>query len=337
MAATWRQRLRHLRLLWRLPHQVEETTRAAAAETKGRHAELERGLALNAERLDASHQLLAGHVQQAAAAAAARATEILSALGDHAQRLSMLEQVLLGVQRQRLRERFGPIRMATEHPVATASPDHLNPGGTARDNSRNQRFNARLTALLDGELSVLDLGCSGGGAVRSFIEQGCLAVGVEGSDYSANRLRAEWLTIPEFLFTADITQPFRLHGAGAATLRFRVVTLWEVMEHIAEADLPAVFANIDAHLAPGGLVILSVSPNADIVDGVTLHQTVRPRPWWEAFFTSIGWTDHPGIIGCFGEDLVRGGTDAPNSFHCALSRAGEMPALASRFRRLTDP
>lgn len=333
MTATWRQRLRHIRLLWRLPHPVE-ATRAAAEETNGRLAELERVAALNAERLHASQQLFAGQLQQEAAAAAARNADILNALAEHTQRLAMLEQTLLGVQRQRLGERFGPIRMATEHPVATASPDHVKPWGTARDNSRNQRFNARLTALLDCELSVLDLGCSGGGAVRSFIEQGCLAVGVEGSDYSANRLRAEWLTIPESLFTADITKPFRLHGAGAATLRFSVVTLWEVMEHIAEADLPAVFANIDAHLAPGGLVILSVSPNADIVDGVTLHQTVRPRPWWEAFFTAIGWTDHPGIIGTFGEDLVRGGANAPDSFHCALSRKGEIPALSARFRHL---
>jgi hypothetical protein len=65
------------------------------------------------------------------------------------------------------------------------------------------------------------------------------------------------------LFTADTTKPFRLRGAGAEGLRFSVVTLWEVMEHIAEGDLPAVFGNIDAHLAPGGLVILSVSPNPE--------------------------------------------------------------------------
>ena len=38
--------------------------------------------------------------------------------------------------------------------------------------------------------------------MRSFIEQGCLAVGVEGSDLSMRALRAEWATIPEFLFTA---------------------------------------------------------------------------------------------------------------------------------------
>jgi hypothetical protein len=162
LAASWRERLRHLWRLWRLPHQVEQTNRAVA-EASNRLAEVERGLAVNAERL--------GSLTEAGGDAA-----VLDTL---AARLAMLEQTVLGVQRRRLRERVGAIRIATEHPVATASPDHVKPWGTANDNSRNQRFNARLTALLEGEVSVLDLGCSGGGAVRSFVEQGYLAVGVE--------------------------------------------------------------------------------------------------------------------------------------------------------------
>jgi hypothetical protein len=67
---------------------------------------------------------------------------------------------------------------------------------------------------------------------------------------------------------------------------------------------------------------------------VTLHQTVRPRPWWEAFFPSIGWDDHPDIVGYFGADLVRGEPNAANSFHFALGRKGEAPALAGRFGHL---
>lgn len=246
------------------------------------------------------------------------------------------DHAALGIQRARLRDRHGALDIETDHPVAYESPDHLVPWGTAQDNSRSQLFNARLINLIPPErLSLLDLGCAGGGAVRSMIEQGFLAAGVEGSDYSQRRMRAEWVTIPDFLFTADITKPFRIvSGLAAEGMRFGVVTLWEVIEHIAEPDLPALFANIDAHLAPNGLVIMSVSPNPDIVDGRELHQIVQQRPWWHDTLRSLGWTDHPEIIAWLGDDLVRWEVNAPNSFHFALSRSAETPALTRRARHL---
>jgi cyclopropane fatty-acyl-phospholipid synthase-like methyltransferase len=189
--------------------------------------------------------------------------------------------------------------------------------------------------MQDEMMSVLDLGCSGGGQVRSFIEQGYLAVGIEGSDLSARQLRAEWLTIPDYLFTADITKPFRLQTAkGREGMRFGVVTAWEVIEHIAEADLPQVLANVDAHLMPGGLVIMSVSPKSDIINGVELHQTVKPRAWWEAFLTASGWTNHPKLVSYFDGDFVRAEPNAPGSFHVVLSRRGEVPRLSARLQHL---
>ncbi len=222
--------------------------------------------------------------------------------------------------------------------MAVQSPDHLVPWGTANDNSRNQRFNARLITMVPHDrLSILDLGCSGGGQVRSFIEQGYLAVGVEGSDYSARRLRAEWPTIPDYLFTADITKPFHIATSrGSGALKFGVITLWEVIEHIAERDLPQLLANIDAHLQPMGLVIMSVSPNSDIIEGVELHQTIQQRPWWEALFASHGWVNHPRVVACFDNDFVRGEPNAPGSFHFALSRVGERPALTPRMQQLLE-
>ena len=252
-----------------------------------------------------------------------------AAVLDH---LTLVEHAALGAQRARIREIYGSLDIETQHPVAITSPDHLAPWGTANDNSREQRFNARLIALIPGDrLSLMDLGCSGGGFVRSLIEQGFLAVGVEGSDYSQKRLRAEWLTIPDFLFTADITKPFRIVSSRAsAPVRFGVVTLWEVVEHVAEPDLRLLCDNIDAALAPGGVAIMSVSPNSDVIDGIELHQTIQPREWWEAFFKSIGWQDNPSLIAWFGNDLVRWHANAPNSFHFALSRAGESPVITAR-------
>jgi 2-polyprenyl-3-methyl-5-hydroxy-6-metoxy-1,4-benzoquinol methylase len=244
-------------------------------------------------------------------------------------------EAVLGLHMERLRERFGRLDLVTDSPVARDSPDHQVPWGTAQDNSTNLRFNARLLPLLPIErMSLLDLGCSGGGQVRSFIEQGLLAVGIEGSDYSCRRLRAEWLTIPEFLFTADITRPFLVQRASGDVFRFGVVTLWEVIEHIKEADLPMLFRNIDAHLLPGGLVIMSVSPHSDVIEGTELHQTIRPREWWVETLATLGWENNLEIIEHFHGDFVRDERNAPNSFHLALSRRGAPPVLAPRYRHL---
>jgi predicted TPR repeat methyltransferase len=76
-------------------------------------------------------------------------------------------------------------------------------------------------------LRILDLGCSGGGFVKDCLDDGCLAVGLEGSNYSKNLRRAEWRTIPENLFTADLTTPFQVFSEfpeGEVPLTFDVIT-----------------------------------------------------------------------------------------------------------------
>jgi hypothetical protein len=87
-------------------------------------------------------------------------------------------------------ESIRSIFVKTEFPVALDSPDHLCPWGTARDSSTNSRFNEKVYRLFEplGRFPrVLDLGCSGGGFVRACLNDGCLAVGIEGSDFSKNR------------------------------------------------------------------------------------------------------------------------------------------------------
>lgn len=217
----------------------------------------------------------------------------------------------------------------TEHPVAVHSPDHLYPWGTRYDNSTNLRFNEKIEALYPRTsvdcLSVLDVGCSGGGFVRSVLNRGGLAVGLEGSDYSLRHRRAEWRTIPEYLFTCDITKPFRVEleqASSANPLSFHVVTAWEVMEHIAEGDLPGLVANIRQHLRPNGLWIMSVAESDDILNGVNLHQTVKPREWWIHFFAQQGLVHLPHFVDYFNTQFVRGPKyGAPTSFHLVLSPA----------------
>ncbi len=107
----------------------------------------------------------------------------------------------------------GPkVVLETLHPLAWESVDHLHPLGTKQDNYRSAPFTRKLLELYaDLPLSVLDLGCAGGGFVKEITEAGHLGVGLEGSDYSLNTQRAEWPTIPDRLFTCDCSQPFSLY------------------------------------------------------------------------------------------------------------------------------
>jgi len=225
------------------------------------------------------------------------------------------------------------ITVRTDCPVAKDSLDHVEPKGTAQDNSRNRRFNWKLYDLyrdLDRPLRILDLGCAGGGFVRDCVYDGRMAVGIEGSDYSAELGRAEWLLLGgRFLFTADITRPFEVRTleedpAPGARVAFDVVSLWEVLEHIAEPDLPTVFANIRSHLAPGGLVIASISD-----EPLPHHRTRQDVSWWAAYFEREQLTPVDDYRSYFGAQFVRGPKyGAGGSFHVvATNDAGRTPKI----------
>ena len=207
------------------------------------------------------------------------------------------------------------VEVETGHPVATDSPDHLQPWGTARDNSRNPRFNERLYRLFETPPRVLDLGCSGGGFVRDCLDDGCFAVGIEGSDYSKRMLRAEWPRLADrFLFTADITKPFTVNE------QFDVVTAWEVLEHLPREGLEQFCANVKRHLAPAGLAIFSISSTEEVIHGTRLHQTVESKRWWTQEFARNGLTHLPAFEDYFNGQYVRGPLqNAPDSFHLILS------------------
>jgi len=194
-----------------------------------------------------------------------------------------------------------------------------------RDNSVNRQFNYKLYNLYPRpeQLKVLDMGCSGGGFVKACLDDGCFAVGLEGSDFSKRYRRAEWRSIPEHLFTCDVTGNFELlleTESETKRLPFEVVTCWEMIEHIAEPDIARVAANVKNHLAPDGIWIMSVSPNEETVHGVRLHQTVRPKPWWICKFAELGLEHSEPHVRYFHTQFVRGPKyGAPRSFHLVLT------------------
>jgi hypothetical protein len=165
--------------------------------------------------------------------------------------------------------------------VAEDSPDHTSPRGTARDNTRHPRLVGKCEALF-GTVKHLDLGCGGGGLVWDFTLRGHVSAGLEGSDFNKKERRAEWRTIPDRLFTADLRYPFRFVDESGNPFDFNVITAWEVLEHIPERDIDQVIANVRDSLAFDGVFLCSIATFADKDEetGVVWHQTVKQRTWW---------------------------------------------------------
>ena len=221
--------------------------------------------------------------------------------------------------------------LQTDYPLAYESVDHLKPRGAIRDNSSNQRFNEALKRLFPSgyRIKLLDLGCAGGGLVRSLLQDEQLAVGLEGSDNPKKYGLGEWLNCPLHLFTCDITKPFRLTDSSGQDFIFDVVTAWEVLEHIPKENLEGLISNISGHLSSGGYFIGSVdlTPDVNPLTGAVYHVTLEPKEWWLEIFEKHGFVElrsHPFAV----EDYVRGNATgikdwdprAGDGFHLVLQK-----------------
>jgi len=199
--------------------------------------------------------------------------------------------------------------LETNHPVALESIDYLDPRIAPIDNSQNLAFNAKLYQLCQPPISVLDFGCGGGGFVRTVLDEGNEAVGLEGSSYPKLLQLKEWMAIPDNLFTCDLTHPFVLHQGNEIPYYFDVITAWEFVEHIEEKDLPRVWKNIRHHLKDSGLFIMTTP--SDITHppkrGLDHHRTRRPWDWWQATIEASGFKRRPDYEAHFGRDWVRKG------------------------------
>jgi len=203
-----------------------------------------------------------------------------------------------------------PFVLRTDSPVAVRSSDHVNPRGTKFDNTRHPAFVAACELLFNHEVRALDLGCAGGGLVLDFLLRGHRAIGLDGSDYSLRRQRAEWRVIPRHLITCDITRPFQVLDDELPAV-FDVITAWEVLEHIREDEVPALLHNIRRHLAQDGLFVASVAqvPDTDLVTGTVYHHTIRPAEWWQEVFRANGFHVREGLFEV--DQYARGSGNGP--------------------------
>ncbi len=169
------------------------------------------------------------------------------------------------------------IQVITDYPVALDSPDHIHLAGTASDNTQNRECNDKIKQIFGKEIKVLDLGCSGGGFVYDLLQDGHTAIGLEGSDYSKRIGRAYWPTLPNNLFTCDISRPFTIMDNNTPMV-FDLITAWELMEHFKESSLDVVMSNISRHLVSNGIFMASIANINDIHNPV--HQNVQSVVWW---------------------------------------------------------
>ncbi|MES2832655.1 MAG: methyltransferase domain-containing protein [Pseudomonadota bacterium] len=190
------------------------------------------------------------------------------------------------------------IKIATDHPIALTSNDHLEPDSTTEGLVRPTQFVRHCIDVLGPDIRCLELGAGAAGLLFEYIQNGLVAIGIDGSDYCKKNRIGYWPLIPGNLFTCDLTHPFRFHReADSETMKFNLITAWEVFEHIAEADLSQTLANVATHLEPEGYFIGSISM-IEYLDknGRPYHVTLKPRTWWKEKFEKEGLyivDDHP--------------------------------------------
>jgi 2-polyprenyl-3-methyl-5-hydroxy-6-metoxy-1,4-benzoquinol methylase len=207
-----------------------------------------------------------------------------------------------------------------EKKIAYDSNDHLFPKGSKEDNSKNSRFNYKFYRSYGPIfLRILDLGCAGGKFVRECINNGCFAIGLEGSDYSKKMQRAEWPIIPKSLYTCDITRNFYItHKKKKQPIKFHLITAWEVLEHIEEKDINSLIKNIKEHLLENGLFIASVANYSDKVRNVEYHKTQKDKNWWIKEFTKHGFFLNKELYKYFNGHYIRGASENNKSFHLIM-------------------
>ena len=193
---------------------------------------------------------------------------------------------LLNLQSQPAFNASNVMRLDTHYPIAIESNDHLSPDSTTEGVSRPTLFVQDCIRVFGPEMKCLDLGSGGAGLVYEFAMNQVLAVGIDGSDFCRVNKIGYWPLLPNNLFTCDITKRFRFLSRESGTpLTFELITSWEVLEHIAEEDLPGLFENIAAHIGTKGYFIGSIS-RVEYLDkaGVPYHVTLHSREWWKRKF-----------------------------------------------------
>jgi hypothetical protein len=166
--------------------------------------------------------------------------------------------------------------------------------------------------------------------VRSFLEDGYTAIGLEGSDASKRLRSAEWDTCRHHLFTADITARFSISDKSGSGVDFHCITAWEVLEHIPQDKLDHLLDKISRHLAEEGIFVGSIdmAPDGNPMAGTVYHVTLQSERLWLERFAKAGLVPVPDhhfdtidYVRGHGQGLKDWDPGDGDGFHVVLKRA----------------
>lgn len=191
----------------------------------------------------------------------------------------------------------------TSYPVATTSLDHLYPKGVKNTkggpnytwtNGHNPFVDEVIEYFKQDNLPVLDIGAASGYLVNDFLIKGCDAVGVEGSDWPVKNKVSNWITHKDKrLFNSDISKPFQIYKNNEPA-KFKLISAWEVAEHIHPDNLSTFANNVHKHLDDEGIFVMSVSPWFEPADknqhkNINLHlaHEIKLKSQWKEIFNQF--------------------------------------------------
>jgi Methyltransferase domain len=182
------------------------------------------------------------------------------------------------------------LNLRSDHVLAIDSPDHMMPESTVEGLSRPTPFATHIVEILGRDITVLDLGTGAAGFVFELQQKGLSAYGIDGSDYCRLNDIGYWPILNRYLFTCDITKPFSFSDCATNnSQRFRLITAWEVLEHIPAEGLSALFNNVVSNLSDDGYFVGSVSLLEYVAsNGTPYHVSIFPKEKWAELFSAHG-------------------------------------------------
>lgn len=169
--------------------------------------------------------------------------------------------------------------------------------------TRNKNFNNKLYELINNNnAKILELGCGTGLFIQDCLEDGYMAVGLDGNIYYKELSLQAWGKAASNLFVCDIGKPFQLYEDNEE-LKFDIITTWECLEHLYEPDIEQVLSNIEKHSKKDTYLIYSASQREHLPH----HQCVHNQDWWTKKFNSIGFKT---IDINFGDHVLRNEHDS---------------------------
>ncbi|MBU3071657.1 class I SAM-dependent methyltransferase [Aestuariicella sp. G3-2] len=177
-----------------------------------------------------------------------------------------------------------------EKVIADDSMDHVSPESTYEGVVSKPLFVKACERVLEKtKLNFLDLGCGAGSIVMDFLKRGHFAVGIDGSDSCLKADVGYWNYI-DFLHTCDTSKPFKFYDVNGKQIKFDVISMWEVFEHIPEELCGQVVREIVHNLSDEGFFVGSISKleYVNSESGKPYHVTLKPKSWWDKLFEENG-------------------------------------------------